>query len=30
MTEHNDPASPASAKEPSGAAKQFGDFAPAW
>ena len=28
MTEHNDPASPATAKEPSGAAKQFGDFAP--
>src|ERR1700688_850823 len=28
MTEHNGPASPVPAKEPSDAAKQFGDFAP--
>jgi 4-carboxymuconolactone decarboxylase len=29
MAEHNDPTAAASAKEPSGAARQFGDFAPA-
>lgn len=28
MTKHTDPASGAPAKEPSGAAQQFGDFAP--
>jgi 4-carboxymuconolactone decarboxylase len=28
MTEHNGPASPAPAKEPSSVAKMFGDFAP--
>jgi len=29
MTEHDDPGAQASAKEPSGAARQFGGFAPA-
>ena len=29
MTEHDDPAAQAPAKEPSGAARQFGGFAPA-
>ena len=28
MTEHDDPGAPAPAKEPSGAARQFGGFAP--
>ena len=29
MTEQDDPGAPAPAKEPSGAARQFGGFAPA-